>query len=69
METLSIKKKPEQREYYGAEKGYLVALASCIRHTEPGSAKHEELLWLVKHRATILAHRELIERMGKQTEP
>jgi len=54
----------KQQEQYKSQKAYLVALASCIRHIEPGSTRHTDLLWLIKHRATILKNRKLIEMMG-----
>lgn len=45
------------------QKAYLVALASCIRETEPGTIKHQDILWLIKHRETILKHKKLIEAL------
>lgn len=58
---ISMIDEQKQQEQYKEDKAYLVALASCIRNTEPGSAKHADLLWLIKHRQTILNNRKLIE--------
>lgn len=57
--------KRKQRDENGEERAYLSALASCIRNIEPGSAKHADLLWLIKHKDTILARRKLIELLAK----
>ncbi len=49
-------------EEYGRQKGYLVALASSIRDIEPGSVKHQEILWVIKNQDRIRKFRKLIEQ-------
>ena len=50
-------------EKYKRQKAYLVALASCIREVEPGSDKHREILWVIKHQDRIRKCRKLIEQI------
>lgn len=48
---------------YKKDKAYLVALASCIRETEPGTVKHQEILWVIKNQDRIRKCRKLIEQI------
>ena len=50
-------------EQYKQQKAYLVALSVSIRETEPGSEKHREILWVIKHQDRIRKCRKLIEQI------
>ena len=58
----AIEEKKAAEEYH-RQKAYMVALSVAIRETEPGSEKHQEILWVIKHQDRIRKCRKLIEQI------
>lgn len=63
MGTFIELEEKQANEQYKQQKAYLVALSVAIRDTVPGSKKHQDILWVIKHQDRIRKCRKLIEQI------